>query len=178
MDLILKEKEIKKKVKEIAELLRNEYKEKNPIIIGVLKGGFVFLADLIREMGIDCTLEFIRLSSYGKKSKITEKDVKIMWDIPIDIKDKDVILVEDIIDTGYTLKFLKEALLKRKPKSLKTVVFLDKYERREVDIEIDIVGFKVPNKFLVGYGLDYNEKFRYFKNVYGLDEEEIIKYGK
>ncbi|MEN3044041.1 MAG: hypoxanthine phosphoribosyltransferase [Candidatus Hydrothermales bacterium] len=178
MELILKEKDIKKKVKEIAKLLKKEYKGKNPVIIGILKGGFIFLSDLIREMGIDCTLEFIRLSSYGKKSKITEKDVKIMWDLPVNIENKDVILVEDIVDTGFTLKFLKENLLKRKPRSLKTVVFLDKYERREADVEIDIIGFKVPNKFLVGYGLDYNEKFRYFKNVYGLNHEEIIKYGK
>ncbi|MEO0254395.1 MAG: hypoxanthine phosphoribosyltransferase [candidate division WOR-3 bacterium] len=178
MEIILKEKEIKKKVKEIAKILKKEYKDKNPVIIGVLKGGFVFLADLIREMGIDCTLEFIRLSSYGKKSKIKEEDVKILWDLPIDIEDRDVILIEDIVDTGHTLKFLKNDILKRKPRSLKIVVFLDKYERREVNVDVDIIGFKVPNKFLVGYGLDYNEKFRYFKDVYGLTEEEIERYGK
>lgn len=178
MEIILKEKEIKKRVKEIARILKKEYKDKNPVIIGVLKGGFVFLADLVREMGIDCTLEFIRLSSYGKKSKIKEEDVKILWDLPIDIEDRDVILIEDIVDTGHTLKFLKNNILKRKPRSLKIVVFLDKYERREVNVDVDIIGFKVPNKFLVGYGLDYNEKFRYFKDVYGLTEEEIERYGK
>lgn len=178
MELILKEKEIKKRVREIARILKKEYKGKNPILIGVLKGGFVFLADLVREMGIDCTLEFIRLSSYGKKSKIKEEDVRIMWDLPLDIEGKDVILIEDIVDTGHTLKFLKNNILKRKPGSLKIVVFLDKYERREVDLDVDIIGFKVKNKFLVGYGLDYNEKFRYFKDVYGLTEEEIERYGK
>ena len=178
MEIILKEKEIKKRVREIARILKKEYKDKNPVVIGVLKGGFVFLADLVREMAIDCTLEFIRLSSYGKKSKIKEEDVKILWDLPLDIEGKDVILIEDIVDTGHTLKFLKNNILKRKPRSLKTVVFLDKYERREVDVDVDIIGFKVPNKFLVGYGLDYNEKFRYFKDVYGLTEEEIERYGK
>ncbi|MEO0301359.1 MAG: hypoxanthine phosphoribosyltransferase [candidate division WOR-3 bacterium] len=178
MEIILKEKEIKKRVKEIARILKKEYKDKNPVLIGVLKGGFVFLADLVREMGIDCTLEFIRLSSYGKKSKIKAEDVRIMWDLPIDIEGRDVILIEDIVDTGHTLKFLKNNILKRKPRLLKTVVFLDKYERREVDVDVDIIGFKVPNKFLVGYGLDYNEKFRYFKDVYGLTEEEIERYGK
>ncbi|MEO0280149.1 MAG: hypoxanthine phosphoribosyltransferase [candidate division WOR-3 bacterium] len=178
MEIILKEKEIKKRVKEIARILKKEYKDKNPVLIGVLKGGFVFLADLVREMGIDCTLEFIRLSSYGKKSKIKAEDVRIMWDLPIDIEGRDVILIEDIVDTGHTLKFLKNDILKRKPRSLKIVVFLDKYERREVNLDVDIIGFKVPNKFLVGYGLDYNEKFRYFKDVYGLTEEEIERYGK
>ncbi len=178
MEIILKEEDIKKRVKEIAEILKEEYKDKNPVVIGVLKGAFIFLADLIREMEIDCTLEFIRLSSYGSKSIITEEDVKIMWDLPIDIKGKDVILVEDIIDTGYTLKILKKKLLERSPKSLKTVVFLDKYERRKVDVDIDITGFKVPDKFLVGYGLDYNEKFRYLKDVCGLTEEELERLSK
>ncbi len=177
MEIILKEKDIKKRVKEIARELKKEYEGKNPIIIGVLKGAFIFLADLIREMEIDCTLEFIRLSSYGGKSIIKEDDVKIMWDLPINIKDKDVILIEDIIDTGYTLKILKEKILERNPKSLKTVVFLDKYERRKIKVEIDIIGFKVPDKFLVGYGLDYNEKFRYFKDVCGLNEEELKRFG-
>jgi len=176
MEIILKEEDIKKRVREIAEELKKEYRDKNPIVIGILKGGFIFLADLIREMQIDCTLEFIRLSSYGCKSIIREEDVKIMWDLPMDIKGKDVILVEDIIDTGYTLKILKDKLLERKPKSLKTVVFLDKHERRRVDIDIDIIGFKVPNKFLVGYGLDYNEKFRYLKDVCGLSKEELERF--
>jgi len=178
MEVILKEEDIKKRVKEIAEILKKEYKDKNPVVIGVLKGAFIFLADLIREMEIDCTLEFIRLSSYGSKSIITEEDVKIMWDLPLDIKGKDVILVEDIIDTGYTLKILKKKLLEREPKSLKTVVFLDKYERRKTDVDIDIIGFKVPDKFLVGYGLDYNEKFRYLKDVCGLTEKELERFGK
>ncbi len=178
MEVILTEEQIKNKVKEIAKKLKEEYKDKNPCVIGVLKGSFIFLADLIREMQIDCTLEFIRLASYGSKSVIEEEDVKIMWDLPIDIEGKDVILIEDIVDTGHTLKKLKEILLKRNPRSLKIVALLDKWERRKVNIEIDIIGFKVPDKFLVGYGLDYNEKFRYFKNVCGLTKEELERFGK
>ncbi len=159
------EKDIKQKVKEIAQKISDDYKDsENLVLVGVLKGAFIFLADLVRELKVPCEIDFIKVSSYGKSTE-SSGIVRIELDTKIDISDRDVIIVEDILDTGLTLKYIKELFLSRNPRSLKIAVLLDKYERRKVDIEADYLGFKVPDKFLVGYGLDFAEKYRYLPYV-------------
>ncbi|MEO0143654.1 MAG: hypoxanthine phosphoribosyltransferase [candidate division WOR-3 bacterium] len=169
---IISEQEIKEKVKEIAQRISEDYKDsKELVLIGVLKGAFIFLADLVRELKVNCEIDFIKVSSYGKSTE-SSGIVRIELDTSIDIANKDVIIVEDILDTGLTLKYIKELFLARNPKSLKIAVLLDKIERRKVDIKADYVGFVVPDKFLVGYGLDFAEKFRYLPYVRELSKTE------
>ncbi|MEO0202841.1 MAG: hypoxanthine phosphoribosyltransferase [candidate division WOR-3 bacterium] len=166
------EKDIKEKVKEISRMIYQDYKDsKDLVLIGVLKGAFIFLADLIRELNLDCQVDFIKVSSYGKSTE-SSGIVRIELDTSLDITNKDVIIVEDILDTGLTLKYIKELFLSRNPKSLKIAVLLDKVERRKADIKADYVGFVVPDKFLVGYGLDFAEKYRYLPYVRELSETE------
>ena len=171
LKVLIKEKEIKKRVKEIAEEIKKDYKDKNPLLIGILKGGVVFLSDLIRNLNFPHEVEFIRVSSYGSKS-ISDGKIKWIMKPQMEIKGRHVIIVEDIIDTGYTLKKIYEEIKKEEPLSCKICVFLDKFERRKVNIHLDYVGFRVPNFFLVGYGLDFDEKFRYLKDIRIIDLEE------
>jgi len=169
---MISEERIKEKVKELAKKIEKDYEGKRPYLIGVLKGAFIFLADLVREINIPVQIDFIAVSSYGKSAQSSGK-IKIVKDLSEDIKGKDVILVEDIVDTGLTLKYLYELLLERKPKSLKLCVLFDKKERRKIELSIDYVGFIVPNEFLVGYGLDFAEKFRHLKYVKSIIPEEV-----
>jgi len=171
LKVLIKEKEIKKRVKEIAEEIKKDYKDKNPLLIGILKGGVVFLSDLIRNLNFPHEVEFLRVSSYGSKS-ISDGKIKWIMKPQTEIKGRHVIIVEDIIDTGYTLKKIYEEIKKENPLSCKICVFLDKFERRKVNIHLDYVGFRVPNFFLVGYGLDFDEKFRYLKDIRIIDLEE------
>ncbi|SHG38054.1 hypoxanthine phosphoribosyltransferase [Thermosyntropha lipolytica DSM 11003] len=157
---ILYDKEtIRSKVKELAEQISRDYEGKDLLLVGILKGAFVFMADLIREIDIPVELDFMDVSSYGM-STVSSGEVRILKDLDYSIKDRDVLVVEDIIDTGLTLKYIKELLLKREPRSVKTCCLLDKPERRKVDINADYVGFVIPDEFIVGYGIDYAEKYR------------------
>ncbi len=156
---LIEEERIKKRVLELALEIEKDYKGKKPLFIGILKGAFIFLADLVRFIDMDLEIDFLAVSSYGKFTESTG-EVEILKDIQIPIKDRHVIIVEDIVDTGLTLKYIKDLLLSRGPKSLKICALLDKKERRKVDIDADYVGFTVPDRFLVGYGLDMAEKYR------------------
>ena len=151
--------QIKQRVKQLGAQLSADYKDKDLIIICVLKGAVVFLADLLRALSIPVELDFVRLSSYGNNAE-SSGVVQIIQNITSDIQHKDVLIVEDIVDTGTTLSYLKEFLLSQKPSSLKTCALLDKPLRRVKSITIEYVGFEIPNCFVVGYGLDYNEKHR------------------
>jgi len=156
--LIPKEK-IAQKVKEIGDLITIDYKDKGEVVLVCnLKGGFIFLADLCRSIGIRVLIDFIATSSY--KGTETNGDVRIVKDLKTDVKGKHVILIEDIVDTGYTLKYIMQYLKLHDIKSLKVCTFLDKRCKRKVNIDINYIGFQVDDKFLVGYGLDYNEKYR------------------
>jgi len=167
---IIDEKTIQAKVKELAEQIERDYEGQEVIFVGVLKGAFIFLADLVRKITkVDVLIDFVKVSSYGASTQ-TSGVVRLDFDTTMNLEGKHVILVEDILDTGLTLKYLKELLEKKNPLSLKIAVLLDKYERRQVDIEADYVGFKVPDKFLVGYGLDYAEKYRNLPYVMELKE--------
>jgi len=161
--LINKEK-IRGKVKEIGKLISEDYKNRNLMLIGVLKGGFVFLADLIREIDIDMELDFMAVSSYGVSTK-SSGVVKIIKDLDANIEGKHILIVEDIVDTGLTLNYLKELIQRRGPESVKICTMLDKPSRRMTKLKIDYCGFEIPDEFVVGYGLDYADKYRNLPDV-------------
>lgn len=161
---LIEEEDIKNKVKELASKISKDYYNKDLILIGILKGAFVFLADLMRNLTIPCSCDFIKVSSYGSSTE-SSGIVKIVADISIPVENKDILLVEDIVDTGLTLKYLIDHLSLKRPKSIKICALLDKPERHKIEIPIDYLGFTIPNKFVVGYGIDYDEKFRYLPYI-------------
>jgi hypoxanthine phosphoribosyltransferase len=150
--------QIQNRVRELAERISNDYAGKNLLAVGILKGAFMFFSDLVRSIEIPLTLDFIIASSYLKTQSTGE--VKVFYDIRGDLEESDLLLIEDIVDTGITLNYIRERILERGPKSLKICSFLDKRERRIVDVPLDYVGFEIPNEFVVGYGLDYENRFR------------------
>jgi hypoxanthine phosphoribosyltransferase len=155
---LITEEQIQIKVRELALKISKDYEEKDLLVLGILKGSFMFLSDLIRHIKSPLKVDFIIASSYIKDTSSGE--VKIHYFPKEDLKGKDILLVDDIIDTGISLHFIKEKILEKEPASLKICVLLDKKERRIVEVPVDYVGFSVPDKFLVGYGLDYQEMFR------------------
>ena len=162
---------IQKKVRELANKISDDYNGKELVLIGVLKGGFIFLADLAREITIPVAIDFISVSSYGSSSK-SSGVVRILKDIDIDISNKHLLLVEDLIDTGLTLSHLKELFRTRNPKSIKVCTILDKPSKRLIELPVEYPGIEIPDKFVVGYGLDYAEKYRNLPEVYELFIEE------
>ncbi|MBI4847234.1 MAG: hypoxanthine phosphoribosyltransferase [Nitrospirae bacterium] len=150
--------QIQDRVKELAREISTDYKGKEIISIGVLKGAFMFFSDIVKLIQVPTDIDFLNVSSYSK-TESTGK-IKIHTDIREDIRGRHVLLIEDIIDTGITINYLKKKLLAKKPASLRICCLLDKKERRTADVEIDYTGFEIPDKYLVGYGLDYENKFR------------------
>ncbi len=157
--ILLTEEEIAQKVTALGRQISEDYKGKNLLLISVLKGSVVFMADLMRAITIDCKIDFMAVSSYGSGTR-SSGTVKIIKDLDINLEGYDLLVVEDILDSGNTLSQLKQILLNRNPRSFKICTFLDKPERRTAEIEADYVGFKIPDAFVVGYGLDYDEKYR------------------
>ncbi len=157
--VLLSEEALNKIVTEMGEKISEEYKDKDLLLVSVLKGSVIFMADLMRAITIPCNIDFMAVSSYGSGTK-SSGVVKIIKDLDKSIEGKDLLIVEDILDSGNTLFYLKEILSARKPKSIKICTLVDKPERREADIKADYVGCSVPNEFIVGYGLDYNEYYR------------------
>ena len=155
---LLTTRQIQIKVRELADRISEDYSGKDFIVVGILKGVFMFFSDIVRAIKVPITLDFIIASSYVKTE--TTGEVKIYYNVREDITDKDVLLIDDIIDSGITLNYIRENLLSKRPRSIKTCVFLDKKERRLVDVPLDYVGFEIPNEYVVGYGLDYDNKFR------------------
>ncbi|MEZ2345992.1 hypoxanthine phosphoribosyltransferase [Terriglobus sp. RCC_193] len=151
--------QIAERVKAIGKQISDDYKGDSIVLVGVLKGAAIFLADLARAIEVDNTFDFVAVSSYGK-GKTTSGAVKLIKDLDTPIEGKNVIVVEDILDTGLTLSYLRRLMLQHKPASLKIATCLDKPERRLVPIEADYVGFSIPNQFVIGYGMDYAEKYR------------------
>lgn len=172
-EILLSEEEISKKIKEIGKNISRDYKGKNLMLVGVLKGSVMYMASLMKEIDIPCTMDFMSVSSYGN-STTSSGVVRILKDLDSDVDDKDVLIVEDIIDSGITLKYLAEYIKARKPRSLEITTLLNKPERRKVDIDVKYMGFEVPDYFLVGYGLDYAEKYRNLPYI-GILKEEIYK---
>ncbi|MEI8216693.1 MAG: hypoxanthine phosphoribosyltransferase [Eubacteriales bacterium] len=158
-DIMISEDEIQKRVSEMGKEISIDYEGETIFAICVLKGACIFLSDLLKNITTDTNIDFMAVSSYGADTS-TSGVVRILKDLDSSIEGKHVIIVEDIVDSGLTLHYLRDYLLGRKPKSLKICTLLDKPERREADISPDYVGFVIENKFIVGYGLDYQEKYR------------------
>ena len=157
--VIKSEEEIAARVAELADALNKQYKDKEPVFIGVLKGSFIFMADLMRKIDLYCDVDFMAVSSYGSGS-VTSGQIKITKDLTLDIKGRHVVVVEDILDSGLTLDYLKKYLMTKEPASLSVCALLDKKARRQVDVGADFIGFNIPDAFAVGYGLDYAQKYR------------------
>ena len=166
--VLFSEDEIKQAVARLATEIKQDYQGKQPLLIGVLKGSFVFMADLIRQLQLPVEVDFVKLSSYGA-GKETSGKVKVVQGLKTPIKGRDVLVVEDIVDTGLTLSFLLDYLRKKKPASLRLCALTDKPSRRQVPVTINYLGFTVPDKFIVGYGIDWNEKFRYLPDICFID---------
>lgn len=162
--ILVSREEIAKRVAELGKQISEDYKGESVTLVCTLRGASIFFADLVREIEGDVEIDFIAVSSYGAGTK-SSGEVKMIKDLSEPIKDKNVIIVEDIIDTGITLCYLKKLLLARAPKSLKICSLLDKPSRRQVEFKGDYIGFEIENEFVVGYGLDYGEKMRNFKDV-------------
>ncbi|MBI2836218.1 MAG: hypoxanthine phosphoribosyltransferase [Chloroflexi bacterium] len=156
--------EVADTVQRLAAEIKRDYHDKSPLLVGVLKGSFVFMADLVRLLDFRLTVEFVTLSSYGRGTETSGK-VKLVRCLASPIKGQDVLVVEDIVDSGLTSAFLLEYLRKKRPASLKLCALLDKPSRRRVPVHIDYLGLTVPDKFVVGYGLDWDEKFRHLPDI-------------
>lgn len=172
--ILLTEEEIKTRVKELGQAISRDYENKDLLMVGILKGAFIFMADLVRSVTIPVELDFMAVSSYGSSTK-SSGVVRILKDLDKNIEGRHVLLVEDIVDTGLTFKYLLENLQTRGPASLKTCALLDKPDRRQVEVTVDYNGFTIPDEFVVGYGLDYNEKYRNLKDILVLSPDVYKK---
>ena len=167
MRLLLSEKQVQQKVKALARKISKDFSGHEVLLIGILKGAFIFMADLARKMTTPIKMDFVRLASYGSKTRSSGR-IKFTKDLETPLRGKDVLIVEDIIDTGITLNHLYQCFQARKPRSLKVVALLDKPGRRKVNFQADYVGFQIGNHFVVGYGLDWAEKYRNLCAIYVL----------
>lgn len=165
----LTEEVIQKRIAELGEEISKEYKAKLPIFIGVLNGSFMFMADLMKNISINCEIDFFKLSSYGDE-KISSGRVKLIKDLNADINDRHLIIVEDIIDSGLSINYIEQLIKEHTPASMRVASLLVKPESLKYDIKIDYIGFKIPNKFVIGYGLDYAQKYRNLRSIYVLSE--------
>src|SRR6266851_533023 len=159
LDILFSEETIRARIKELGVQITRDYAGLNPLLIGVLKGACFFLSDLLRTIDTRLSIEFMAISSYGSSTR-TSGEVRIMKDLDVPIEGRDILVVEDIVDTGLTLSYLLSNLKSRGAASVKLVALLDKFERREKEVPIDYLGFKIPDRFVVGYGLDFAERYR------------------
>jgi hypoxanthine phosphoribosyltransferase len=173
--IIITEQEISSKVNSLAEQISHDYANRKLTIVPVLKGSVIFFADLVRRLKVDCSFDFISVASYRKTK--SSGAVRLLMDLRDDPVNKNILLVDEIVDTGHTLNYLQKNLKTRKPASLKTCVLLDKPALRQVPVKIDYRGFEVPDKFLIGYGLDYEEKYRNLPYVAVLGKKARNKQG-
>ncbi len=168
-DILVSEEDLRRRVSELAAEVSSDYEGRPPLLVAILKGAVPFLADLMREFTVPCELDFMAVSSYGSSTD-SSGVVRILKDLDAPIADRDVLIVEDIIDSGLTLHYLMRNLQAREPKSLEVCALLTKPERRRVDLPVKYVGFEIPNRFAIGYGLDHGERFRNLSYVAALRE--------
>ncbi len=171
--LYLDRETIQKRVREIGEQITKDYRHRVPVLIGVLNGSFMFLADLLRTIDIECEVDFLKLSSYGAQ-KISSGVVHELKKIDADITGRHVLVVEDIVDTGLSMQFIVERLAEYKPASIGTVTLLHKFEATRVETQLDYVGFRIKNLFVIGYGLDYGQLARNLDQIYILEDEHPV----
>lgn len=174
LKVLISREDVAKRVKELGAQITKDYSGQSVNLVGVLKGAAIFLADLARQIDLDATFDFIGVSSYGNRPSPTQElksgwdstgEVKLIKDVDQSLKGKNIILVEDILDTGLTMTYLKKLLMARQPQSLKVAALLDKPSRRKLPLQGDYIGFKIPDEFVVGYGLDYAEKYRNLADI-------------
>lgn len=170
--VLIPEDRLAERVREIGREIGRDYAGRELVVVGILKGAVVFLSDLLRAIPetVDISLDFMAVSSYGASTK-TRGIVKIVKDLDGSVEDKDVLIVEDIVDTGLTLSYLIKLMQERRPRSIRICALLDKEERRKVRVEVDYKGFSIPDEFVVGYGLDYNGKWRHLPSVHIVEQE-------
>ncbi|WP_416198180.1 MAG: hypoxanthine phosphoribosyltransferase [Sporanaerobacter sp.] len=167
--ILFSSEEIRKRNEELGLEISNDYKNGNLVVISLLRGSFIFASDLVRNINIPLEIDFMTTSSYGNREESTGK-VKILTDIQSDIEGKDVLIVDDIIDSGFTMKYVIDHIQKKSPRSIKTCVLLDKPSRRRVEVYPDYAGFSIPDVFIVGYGLNYGEYYRNIPYIFTFDE--------
>lgn len=167
---LLTEVQIQNRIKELAEQISSEYKSSVPVFIGVLNGSFLFMSDLIRYLTINCEIDFFKLSSYGD-AKISSGNVTLLKELNCEVNDRDIVIVEDIVDTGLSIKYIEELFAEKRPNSMKVVSLLVKPGSLKYNVKIDYIGFKIPDKFVIGYGLDFAQKYRNLRGIYILNEK-------
>lgn len=168
--IYLSEKKIQQRVKQLGRQISKEYRDRTPIFIGVLNGSFIFLADLIRHITVDCEIDFLKLSSYGD-SKISTGNVKMLKELNCEIEGRDIIIVEDIVDSGLSVDFMVKLVKEQNPRSFKIISLLYKKDSLKIDVPIHYIGFTIPNYFVIGYGLDYAQKVRNLRSIYRLHDD-------
>ncbi len=173
-EVMITHQQIARRIKQLGAQISRDYKDKNPLIVGVLKGSWIFVADLVRQLDLDVDVDFIAASSYGGGTE-SSGNVILTKDLTISCQNRHILLVEDIVDSGVTLSHLKALFDKRHVASCELITLLDKPSRRKVDLDVKYVGFTIPNEFIVGYGMDYDEKFRTLKDVCILQPEVFTK---
>ncbi len=166
--VFLKREEIRNRIKEIAGQINRDFDGKVPIFIGILNGSFIFMADLIREITIDCEIDFLKLSSYGD-AKITSGNVTLLKELNCQVEDRDIIVVEDVVDSGLSIAFMRDLIMQKNPRSFSVVTLLYKKSAAKISFPLTYVGFEIPNKFVIGYGLDYAQKFRNLGSIFALE---------
>ena len=171
LKILVSKDDIAATVVRLAHDIRKDYADKNPLLVGILKGSFIFIADLIRCLDIPLQVDFIRLSSYGSGTESSGK-IKVIHELPSPIRDRHVLIVEDIVDTGLTTTFLCDYLREKSPASLKLCTLADKPSRRKIPIKIDYTGFIVPDRFIIGYGIDCNEQYRNLPDICVVEDTE------
>ena len=170
---LIKEEEIQKRISELGKQISIDYASKTPVFIGVLNGAFLFLSDLIKDVKVDCEVDFFKLSSYGDE-KISSGKVKMLKELNCDVTGRDIIIVEDIVDSGLSMKFIEELIAPHKPASMKIASLLVKPNSLKYDVKIDYIGFNIPSKFVIGYGLDYAQRYRNLRSIYVLYKGSTI----
>ncbi len=170
---LLTEEQIQARIKELATEISKDYKGKVPVFIGVLNGSFIFMSDLIKRVNLDCEIDFFKLSSYGD-AKISSGKVTMLKELNCDVTNRDIIIVEDIVDSGLSVKYIEDLFAENKPKSMRLVTLLTKPNSVKYNVKIDYIGFNIPSKFVIGYGLDYAQKYRNLRSIYVLDDSKGI----
>lgn len=166
-EIMIPEDRLQARINELAEELRKEYAGKLPIFIGILNGSFIFVADLVKAYAEQCEIDFFKLSSYGDE-KISSGKVKLLKELNCDVNGRDLIIVEDIVDSGLSIKYMEQLMEQHNPTSVKVVTLLLKPDSLKFDVKIDYIGFEIPSKFVIGYGLDYKQKYRNLRSIYAL----------
>lgn len=167
---LVSEQQIKERIAELGKQITADYKGTRPIVIGILKGAWIYLADLLREVDLDVDVDFMSVSSYGSGT-LTSGTITIVKDLSVDVTGRDVLIVEDIVDSGLTLARLKDLMRDRNAKSVEISTLLSKPSRRKVEVDVKYIGFEIPDEFVIGYGLDFDEKYRTLRDICVLAEE-------